>query len=112
MIIRKPFLAFLGALLILLQSVFAVEGAIPADKEEGHHHQLEVKVKQEVASTSTYLEASSRVTFTSASFLLLWIAKLYNFPQISINTYKHYRTFFGNAYIFNAYYTYTSALAP
>jgi hypothetical protein len=112
MIIRKPLLAFLGALLILVQSLFAVEVNIPVDDAYDHPHPLEVKVKQEISSQSTYLEASSRVTFTTATFLLLWISKLFNFPQVSVNTFKHYKAFFGHAYIFNTYYTCLSALAP
>lgn len=113
MIIRKPLLALLGALLILVQSLFAVEVNVPADTyDHNYPHPLEVKVKQEISSQSTYLEASSRVTFTTATFLLLWISKLFNFPQVSLNTFKHYKAFFGHAYIFNTYYTCLSALAP
>lgn len=112
MIVRKPFLALAGALLILVQSVFASQISIPADNPHELPHQFEVKTKQEITSQSNYLEASSRVTFSSATFLLLWISKLFNFPQISVNTFKHYKVFFGHAYIFNAYYTCLSALAP
>ncbi|WPP52418.1 hypothetical protein [Catalinimonas niigatensis] len=92
--------------------MFAIERYIPVEVANDHHHPVEVKAKQEVISQSSYLEASSKVSFTSASFLLLWISKFINFPQLPINTYKHYKAFFGNAYMFNAYYTYTSALAP
>lgn len=112
MIIRKPCLALLGALLILLQTMFAIEKYIPADVADDHHHPVEVKAKQEVISQSSYLEASCKVNFTTSAILLLWISKFIYFPQLPINTYKHYKAFFGNAYMFNAYYTYTSALAP
>lgn len=112
MILRKPFLALLGALLILVQSVFAAEVAIPADDTNDYPYQAEIIVKQEVSSQTNYVEMNGRLSFTTATFLVFWISKLFNFPQADFISYKNYKAFFGNAYIFNAYYTYTSALAP
>lgn len=107
--IRNRFLGVFAALLILLQSLVAMD--VPAPYAEAEQHSTkQTEVKQEVSSKASYVEITTRVTL--ATFLFYWITKAFTLLDVPVIRYQNCKAFFVNPTSFNSYYTHLSALAP
>lgn len=107
--IRNPFLGFCFALLILTQSLFAVGLPAPYAAAKDNHSE-KIEVKQQVSSEGSYIGVATQITL--ATFLFYWMAKAFALLDAPIIKYRNCKAFFVNPSSFNAYYTFTSALAP
>jgi hypothetical protein len=101
--IRNRLLSLIAVSFILAQSIFSVAALSFHTKAKNE------EVKKEISSKVSFVEVFPRITVPL--FFFYWFPKILavNIPDID---YHNCTAFFVNSHSFNAFYIFTSALAP